>query len=167
MPKLEHPLTGGIYQNRDDGRVEVEEDGLVGIFNLDGSWHSGELRHADPHMIVWVGGPMADEGLSGRRGTSQAKTQARKRPTPPTPPSANQRADKRSSEMDLDLQGKKALITAASRGIGLCIAQALADEGVDVAICARSEGGLETAKKDIEGRGVRCFTQSVDVGDGP
>ena len=68
--------------------------------------------------------------------------------------------------MDLGLRGKKALITAGSRGIGLCIAQALADEGVDVAICARSEGGLESARKDLEGRGVKCFTQSVDVGDG-
>ena len=68
--------------------------------------------------------------------------------------------------MELNLSGKKAVVTAASRGIGLAIAQALADEGVDIALCARSEGGLETAKKDLEARGVRVFSQSVDVGDG-
>ena len=68
--------------------------------------------------------------------------------------------------MDLGLRGRKALVTAASRGIGLSIAQTLADEGVDVAICARSQGGLESAKKDLEGRGVQVFAKAVDVGDG-
>ena len=68
--------------------------------------------------------------------------------------------------MDLGLTGRKALVTAASRGIGFAIAQTLADEGVDVAICARSEGGLESARKDLEGRGVRVFAKSVDVSDG-
>ncbi len=68
--------------------------------------------------------------------------------------------------MDLGLNGRKAIVTAASRGIGLCIAQTLADQGVDVAICARAEGRLEEAKKDLEGRGVAVFTKSVDVSDG-
>jgi len=68
--------------------------------------------------------------------------------------------------MDLGLQGRKALVTAASRGIGLSIAQHLADEGVSVAICARSDGGLETARKDLESRGVTVFTKAVDVGEG-
>ena len=68
--------------------------------------------------------------------------------------------------MNLNLAGKKALVTAASRGIGLAIAQSLADEGVEIALCARSEGGLEEAHKDLEARGVRVFSQAVDVGDG-
>jgi len=68
--------------------------------------------------------------------------------------------------MDLGLSGKKALVTAATRGIGLAIARALADEGADVAICARAAGGLESAKKDLEARGVRVFTKAVDVSDG-
>ena len=68
--------------------------------------------------------------------------------------------------MDLGLQGRKAVVTAGSRGIGLSIAQHLADEGVDVAICARSEGGLESARKDLEARGVTVFTKAADVGDG-
>lgn len=68
--------------------------------------------------------------------------------------------------MDLGLEGRKALVTAASRGIGLAIAQQLADHGADVAICARSEGGLETARKDLEARGATVFTRALDVGDG-
>lgn len=68
--------------------------------------------------------------------------------------------------MDLGLKGQKAIVTAASRGIGLSIAQTLADEGVDVAICARGEEGLETAKKDLEGRGANVFTKALDVADG-
>ncbi len=68
--------------------------------------------------------------------------------------------------MDLGLNGRKALVTAATRGIGLAIAQTFADQGADVAICARAEGGLETAKKDLEARGAKVFTKAVDVADG-
>ena len=68
--------------------------------------------------------------------------------------------------MDLGLSGKKALVTAATRGIGLAIARALADEGVDVALCARAAGGLESARKDLEARGVKVFAKAVDVADG-
>ena len=68
--------------------------------------------------------------------------------------------------MDLGLKGKKAVITGASRGIGRSIARTLADEGADLAICARNEGGLEDAVKDLEGRGVRVVSATVDVADG-
>ncbi len=68
--------------------------------------------------------------------------------------------------MDLGLKGKKAIVTGASRGIGLCIAEALADEGVDLAICARGAEGLEASAKALEGRGVRVVSKVVDVADG-
>jgi NAD(P)-dependent dehydrogenase (short-subunit alcohol dehydrogenase family) len=68
--------------------------------------------------------------------------------------------------MDLGLSGKKALVTGATRGIGLSIARALADEGADVAICARAAGGIESARKDLEARGVKVFAKAVDVADG-
>jgi len=54
--------------------------------------------------------------------------------------------------MDLQLDGKKALITGASMGIGKAIAIALAREGCDVAICARDAGRLEAAAEDIRSR---------------
>ena len=47
--------------------------------------------------------------------------------------------------MDLQLTGKKAIVTGASRGIGRAIARQLALEGCDVAICARTEGPLQEA----------------------
>ena len=49
--------------------------------------------------------------------------------------------------MDLQLKGKKAIVTGASRGIGRAIAETLADEGADVAICARNVEGLVAATK--------------------
>ena len=51
--------------------------------------------------------------------------------------------------MDLKLQGKTALVTGGSEGIGKGITLALAREGVDVAICARRKEPLEAAAKDI------------------
>ena len=47
--------------------------------------------------------------------------------------------------MNLGIEGKKALVTGGSHGIGLAIAKALADEGCDVAICARIPERLLTA----------------------
>jgi len=68
--------------------------------------------------------------------------------------------------MDLGLRGRKAVVTAGTRGIGLAIARQLADEGADVALCARGAAGLESARKDLEARGVRVVTKALDVGDG-
>jgi hypothetical protein len=163
---LKHPLTGGTYESRDDGQVIVKEHGKEGVFTGQGEWVSGELRVADPHMINWVGGPIMSnrrtEGLATSRSGAGSQNVNKN-----VPPDLRSRPGKKGSRgMELGLQGKKAIITAASKGIGLAIAQTLADEGVDVAICARSEGGLESARKDLEGRGVKVFTQATDVGDG-
>lgn len=51
--------------------------------------------------------------------------------------------------MDLHLRGKRALITGASKGIGLGVARSLAAEGVDVVIVSRSRGPLEAAAAAI------------------
>jgi NAD(P)-dependent dehydrogenase (short-subunit alcohol dehydrogenase family) len=51
--------------------------------------------------------------------------------------------------MDLKLNGKCALVTGGSAGIGKAIARALAAEGVDVAICARRKEPLEAAAAEI------------------
>src|SRR6202140_4049164 len=51
--------------------------------------------------------------------------------------------------MDLQMNGKAALVTGASAGIGKAIAHALAREGVDVAICGRRKEPLESAASEI------------------
>lgn len=51
--------------------------------------------------------------------------------------------------MDLQLEGKKALVTGGSEGIGKAIARVLAREGCDVAICARRPDVLEEAAREI------------------
>src|SRR2546426_12788048 len=59
--------------------------------------------------------------------------------------------------MDLELTGRVAIVTGASRGVGQAIAQELALEGVDVAICARNRESLDTTAKmlaDATGRRI-------------
>jgi NAD(P)-dependent dehydrogenase (short-subunit alcohol dehydrogenase family) len=66
--------------------------------------------------------------------------------------------------MDLELQGKRAIVTGGSRGIGKAIARRLALEGCDVTICARSEGPLAEAADEIaraSGRKVVPITCDV------
>src|SRR5436190_22397161 len=51
--------------------------------------------------------------------------------------------------MDLGLQGKRAIVTGGSLGIGKAIARELAREGADVAIVARTKDQLEAAAKEL------------------
>ena len=68
--------------------------------------------------------------------------------------------------MDLQLKGAKAIITGGTKGIGRAIADALADEGCNVGICARNAEEVEAAVADLSAKGVTAFGQAVDVGDG-
>jgi len=68
--------------------------------------------------------------------------------------------------MDL-LKGKTAVVTGASRGIGKSIAEAFADEGANVAICARNADQVAAVVKELEGRGVKAWGAAVDIADGP
>jgi 3-oxoacyl-[acyl-carrier protein] reductase len=69
--------------------------------------------------------------------------------------------------MDLGLAGLKAVITGGTRGIGRAIAETLADEGADVAICARHADDVKVVVAALEARGVRATGRALDVGDGP
>ena len=68
--------------------------------------------------------------------------------------------------MDLKLKGKKAIVTGASRGIGLRIARQLADEGVDIGICARSQEGVDNAVAELSEKGINIIGDAVDIKDG-
>ena len=65
--------------------------------------------------------------------------------------------------MDLGLKGKVALVTGASRGIGLATAIGLAKEGCDVALCARGEEALKAAAERVRALGVRAAAIPADV----
>ena len=67
--------------------------------------------------------------------------------------------------MDLGLKGKKALVTGGTRGIGRAIAERLASEGSDVAICARNAVEVAETVATLEELGVRATGTNVDVGD--
>lgn len=65
--------------------------------------------------------------------------------------------------MDLELTGKTALVTGASRGIGNRIALALAREGANLCICARGTEGLDKAVADFRAAGAEIVGVVADV----
>jgi|SRR6516162_6436351 3-oxoacyl-[acyl-carrier protein] reductase len=67
--------------------------------------------------------------------------------------------------MDLELRGKSAIVTGASKGIGRAIALAFAAEGADVAICARGKDALDKTAAELRGKGVNVCATTCDVSD--
>lgn len=65
--------------------------------------------------------------------------------------------------MDLQLEGRSAIVTGASGGIGWSTAEVLAREGCDVGICARGEEGVERAVGRLDEMGVKAFGRALDV----
>lgn len=67
MTVLRHPLSGALYTLREDGLVEVEQNGLKGVFRFDGHHEGGEIRQADPHLLLWIAGPQLPPDANVRR----------------------------------------------------------------------------------------------------
>src|SRR6478609_664763 len=55
--------------------------------------------------------------------------------------------------MDLGLEGRRALVSGGSQGIGRAVAESLMREGCSVALCARNADGVKAAVHDLEGLG--------------
>ena len=68
-----------------------------------------------------------------------------------------------------ELAGRRALVTGASKGIGLETCKVLADAGADIAAVGRDAAGLAEVKAAVEAKGRRCVTISADMAtvDGP
>jgi NAD(P)-dependent dehydrogenase (short-subunit alcohol dehydrogenase family) len=69
--------------------------------------------------------------------------------------------------MDIRLDGKTALVTGASSGLGLRFATLLAEAGARVAVCARRKDRLDALVQAIEARGGRAHAVAMDVTDVP
>lgn len=65
--------------------------------------------------------------------------------------------------MDLELNGKVAIVTGSSRGIGKYIAERLLQEGCSVTICARGADELERTKQELEKSGGRVLALTGDL----
>lgn len=67
--------------------------------------------------------------------------------------------------MDLGLKGKVAIVSGASRGIGLAIAHGLAREGCRLLVCARGQEGLDAAVSALQSHGTDVVGMALDVTD--
>lgn len=65
--------------------------------------------------------------------------------------------------MNLGLEGKVALVTAASKGMGRACARQFAAEGARVAICARTEADIKTVADEIRATGAEVLGMRADV----
>jgi nitrite reductase/ring-hydroxylating ferredoxin subunit len=64
MRQEPHPISGAMYEDLGEGRIRVhdEKTGKEGVFRWDGVWLEGELTHADPHLLIYIGGPQLPPG---------------------------------------------------------------------------------------------------------
>jgi 3-oxoacyl-[acyl-carrier protein] reductase len=69
--------------------------------------------------------------------------------------------------MDLGLKGLRAVVSGGTKGIGRAIAETLAAEGADVAICARNADDVKAAVAALAAKRVRATGRALDVADGP
>ena len=61
------------------------------------------------------------------------------------------------------IEGKKAFVSGASRGLGRQFANALANAGADVAVTSRTLSSLEGTNKEIETAGSKCVSLEMNV----
>ena len=66
---------------------------------------------------------------------------------------------------EFSLDGKRALVTGAGRGIGLAIAQAYAALGAEVTLCARTASEIEDVAEELRSAGLKADTLQMDVTD--
>jgi len=68
--------------------------------------------------------------------------------------------------VDLHLRGKNAVILGGTRGIGRAIADTFADEGANIALCARNADQVQITVDALSSKGVNATGAAIDIGDG-
>ena len=68
------------------------------------------------------------------------------------------------SEMNLDLTGKKALITGGSRGLGMAIAKAMVANGAEVIVCGRKQENLDATVENFRKEGMDLTGIAANIG---
>jgi short-subunit dehydrogenase len=136
-----------------------------------------ELTQAFERLGSVLGGGLADPPATrppagqraGREGPSTARrTESRAtllRASQATAGLAVGAMAMRAAREQVDLQGKTALVTGASRGLGLLIARELAAGGCQLAICARTARDLDRAAGGLRDRGATVATMACDISD--
>ena len=66
--------------------------------------------------------------------------------------------------MELALNGKRIIITGASKGIGKAVAISMGAEGAHLALCARGKEALEKTDAELKEKGVTVISETCDVG---
>src|SRR5271166_4524011 len=64
-----------------------------------------------------------------------------------------------------NLAGKVAIVTGGNGGIGLGMAQGLADAGANIAVVGRNEAKSQAAVADLKARGIKAIAVATDVTD--
>lgn len=54
MTGLRHPLSGAVYDITSDSTIRVTTTEASGVFDRNGVWIEGDLRHCDPQMCNWL-----------------------------------------------------------------------------------------------------------------
>jgi 3-oxoacyl-[acyl-carrier protein] reductase len=65
--------------------------------------------------------------------------------------------------VELGLKGKRALVTAASKGLGRAVAEALLAEGCRVCICSRDEARIDAAAREMADSGAEVHAMAADI----
>ena len=67
--------------------------------------------------------------------------------------------------MDLQLTGRRAMVTGGTRGIGRSIVEHFVAEGASVAFCARDANAVKRTQDELAAGGARVFGTALDVAD--